>query len=244
LPGYRIRLTGLWLFFYFLTIMKQLLFLLAVSALFLSFLVQKKPNRVVFFGDSITEAGVEPGGYISQLRDLLRAQKLEKQYELLGAGISGNKVYDLYLRLEEDVLAKKPKIVVIYVGVNDVWHKQTHGTGTDADKFKKFYEALIGKLQKKKIQVILCTPACIGERKDGLNPLDAELDTYSDIIRGIAKEKNCGLADFRRAFIDYNIVHNETDRYSSILTTDGVHLNLNGNKLVAEMLLGEMERKK
>ncbi len=220
--------------------MKQLFYLSAVSALFLSFLVQKKPARVVFFGDSITEAGVAPGGYISQMRDSLLAKKMDKQYELIGAGISGNKVYDLYLRLEEDVLAKKPKIVVVYVGVNDVWHKQTHRTGTDADKFKKFCEAIVAKLQKKKIRAILCTPACIGEQKGGANPLDAELDAYSDIIRGIAKEKGCGLADFRKAFIDYHIAHNETDSHSSILTTDGVHLNQKGNKLVAEMLLAEI----
>ncbi len=223
--------------------MKHLLYLSTVTALFLSFATLKKTTRVVFFGDSITEAGVYPDGYISQMRDSLRAQKKDKQYELIGAGVSGNKVYDLYLRLEDDVLARKPKIVVIYVGVNDVWHKLTHGTGTDADKFVKFYEAIIAKFQKKKIWVILCTPACIGEQKGGMNPLDSDLDIYSQMIRDIAKDNSCGLADFRKAFTDYNMAHNETDSYSSILTTDGVHLNQKGNKMVAEMLLREIGMK-
>lgn len=201
----------------------------------------KKSTRIVFFGDSITEAGVHPGGYITQMRDSLAAHKMSKAFELIGAGISGNKIYDLYLRLENDVLAKKPKIVIIYIGVNDIWHKETHRTGTDADKFKKFYEAIIAKLHKQKIRVTLCTPACIGERKAGGNSLDAELDAYSQIIRDLAREKKCGLCDFRKAFTDYEAVHNTDDLSSSILTTDGVHLNLKGNKLVAEMLLEEIQ---
>jgi lysophospholipase L1-like esterase len=56
-------------------------------------------------------------------------------------------VYDLYLRLEEDVLKKRPDVVVIWIGVNDVWHKTILGTGTDADKFEKFYTAIINKLK-------------------------------------------------------------------------------------------------
>jgi lysophospholipase L1-like esterase len=47
------------------------------------------------------------------------------------------------------VLSKNPDIVVIYIGVNDVWHKRSTGTGTDADKFEKFYKALIAKIQAK-----------------------------------------------------------------------------------------------
>ncbi|HMI67966.1 MAG TPA: hypothetical protein VK517_18115, partial [Cyclobacteriaceae bacterium] len=65
--------------------------------------VQKK--KVVFFGDSITEAGAKPGGYILKIGDLVAGEKLTDQFELIGAGVSGNKVYDLYLRLEDDVLS-------------------------------------------------------------------------------------------------------------------------------------------
>ena len=112
-------------------------------------LIQKK-QRIVFFGDSITQAGAQPGGYIVRMGEMLKQKGLDANYELLGAGIGGNKVYDLYLRMEEDVLAKNPDVVVIWVGVNDVWHKRTSGTGTDADKFEKFYNAIIKKLQAKK----------------------------------------------------------------------------------------------
>jgi len=212
-----------------------------LALVMLSFTSDKKKTRVVFFGDSITEAGVQKGGYIDQMRDSLSTLNLSDKYELIGAGISGNKVYDLYLRLESDVLAKKPGVVVVYVGVNDVWHKQTHGTGTDADKFRKFYDAMITRFYQHGIRVVMCTPACIGEKKNGVNPLDKELDTYSDIIRNLAKEKGCPVADLRKAFTDYNAENNESDRYSSILTTDGVHLNTKGNQLVASLVWKQVQ---
>lgn len=50
---------------------------------------------------------------------------------------------------------QNPDIVVIYVGVNDVWHKSMFGTGTDPDKFEKFYQAILNKLKSKNIRAIL-----------------------------------------------------------------------------------------
>lgn len=205
--------------------------------LLFSFKPAKKNTRIVFFGDSITEAGVHPGGYVVQLRDSLNERK-DRRYELIGAGIGGNKVYDLFLRHEDDVLKKKPDVVVIYVGVNDVWHKLTHRTGTDADKFERFYRELIRRMQKKGIRVVLCTPACIGERLNGDNTLDAELDHYSQIIRNLAENMDTPLCDLRRAFTDYIAANNPGNVEQGILTTDGVHLNEKGNRLVASMLLG------
>lgn len=209
--------------------------LLGVFGLF-SFQTAVKPTRIIFFGDSITEAGVRPGGYIDQMQTMLNTQNKTADFELLGAGIGGNKVYDLYLRLETDVLEKKPDVVFLYVGVNDVWHKKLYGTGTDADKFVKFYEALIRKIQAGGSRVILCTPACIGEKTDCTNSLDGELNQYSNIIRGLSKQFNLGLCDLRQVFTNYQAAHNPTNVDRGILTTDGVHLNELGNKMVAEAM--------
>jgi lysophospholipase L1-like esterase len=159
------------------------------------------------------------------------------QYELIGAGIGGNKVYDLYLRMEEDVLAKNPDVVVIYVGVNDVWHKASSGTGTDPDKFQKFYEAIIKKLQAKNTRIILCTMATIGERTDFSNQQDGDINRYAQMIRDLARKNNLPLCDLRKAFLDYNLKNNPENKESGILTTDRVHLNDKGNQLVADLLL-------
>lgn len=197
----------------------------------------QQKQHIVFFGDSITQAGVQPNGYISVLGNLIKNKGLSDQYQLTGAGIGGNKVYDLYLRMEDDVLAKNPTTVVIWVGVNDVWHKKSFGTGTDPDKFEKFYHAIIKKLQSKNIKVLLCTPAAIGEKTDFTNELDGDLNKYAAIIRDIAQKDNCALIDLRKTFLDYNLKNNSQNKDRGILTTDGVHLNDAGNKLVAEEML-------
>jgi lysophospholipase L1-like esterase len=216
--------------------MKKSLLLLSLFWLMTSF-TEDKPKKVIFFGDSITQAGVMPKGYITQMGEMLDKQGLKNKFELVGAGISGNKVYDLYLRLEDDVLNKKPDIVVIYIGVNDVWHKATSGTGTDIDKFEKFYQALINKMKANNIKVILCTPAAIGERTDASNQQDGDMNQYSKVIRNLASKNSLALCDLRKEFMDYSLKNNPENKEKGILTSDRVHLNDLGNQFVAEKML-------
>lgn len=200
----------------------------------------EKPKKIIFFGDSITEMGTQKEGYIDLIAKILTDKGINKDYELIGSGIGGNKIYDLYLRLEEDVLVKKPDVVVIFVGVNDVWHK-AWGTGTDEDKFARFYTEVIRKIKAQGAKVILCTPAVIGEKTDFSNPQDGDLNQYSEIIRNLSKENNCRLCDLRKLFLAYNIEHNTENKSQGVLTTDRVHLNSKGNKLVADALLEQIQ---
>ena len=192
-----------------------------------------KPKRIIFFGDSITQQGVSKNGYVTLIKKSLDSTK----YDIIGAGIGGNKVYDLYLRLEDDVLNKKPDLVVIYVGINDVWHKQSSHTGTDYDKYLKFYQALINKIQGVGSKVVLCTPSVVGEKKDGTNELDADLNKYAAGIRELAAKNNLPVCDLRKIFTDYEAANNTEDKEKGVLTVDRVHLNETGNKLVADQLL-------
>jgi len=204
---------------------------------------QDKPLRVVFFGDSITQAGVGPTGYITKVGEMLKAKGQDGQYELIGAGIGGNKVYDLYLRLEDDVLSKKPDVVFIYVGINDVWHKTSSGTGTDPDKYVKFYEALIKKMKAQNIRVIVCTPTVIGERNDASNAQDGDLNQYSKLIREIATRNGLQLLDLRKQFLDYLGSNNPENKEKGILTSDRVHLTEAGNQFLAEKMLEALVQK-
>jgi lysophospholipase L1-like esterase len=211
-------------------------FLMLAVVIFMCSFQTKKAEKIVFFGDSITEYGVRPDGYITLFQQKLKDNNKAGNYEVSGAGIGGNKIYDLYLRYEDDVLSKNPDVVVIWVGVNDVWHKRLFGTGTDWDKFGKFYTALIKKFQAKGIKVTICTPASVGEKIDYSNELDGDLNKYSQIIRELAAQNNCGLVDFRKLFHEYGLKNNPQNQDRNILTVDGVHLNAAGNKLVADVL--------
>lgn len=213
---------------------KLILFALFIAAMFLMSFNSAKKQKILFFGDSITEAGAKAGGYIRLLENILNKEGVADQFELIGSGIGGNKIADLYLRLENDVLSKSPDIVVIYIGINDVWHKKSSGTGTDSWKFEGFYDALVKKIQANGAKVVICTPSVIGERTDYSNDLDGELNMFSNIIRAFAKKNNLPLVDLRTAFLNYNIEHNPSNEEKGILTSDRVHLNATGNQLVAE----------
>ncbi len=194
---------------------------------------QKK--KVIFFGDSITLAGGQPGGYVLQLADSLQKKGITN-YDLEAAGVGYDKVYDLYLRIEDDVLSKHPDIVVIFEGVNDVGHKSGMHTGTDIEKFERFHRAIIKKLQQQNIQPVLCTMAVIGEKKNNGNNDDVELDAYAEIIRKIAAELHLPLVDFRSAFKKYYEQHNPGNLEKNVLTRDGIHFNETGHRMAATMI--------
>jgi len=196
-----------------------------------------KKTRIVFFGDSITQMGINKDGYIDRIKNFIGEKSIQNKYEVLGAGVGYDKIYDLYLRMEDDVLSKKPDVVVIYEGVNDVGHKYSTRTGTDIEKYERFYKAIIKKLQAQKIKVFVCTPTLLGEKKDNANPQDTELDAYSDIIRKLAVSMNCTLIDLRKIFVDYEQENNKDNKASGLLTVDGIHPTDLGNKMLADEMI-------
>ena len=160
---------------------KLLLLSAFIACLFLFSFRADKKKKIVFFGDSITQAAVKKGGFIDLMQTMLQQKGMDQNYELIGAGIGGNKIYDLYLRMEEDVLAKKPDVVVVYVGVNDVWHKSSYGTGTDFDKFGKFYDAVVKKIQNQNFKQIL---------RNKLNSKESKIESYLSIVTKYRNMKN------------------------------------------------------
>jgi lysophospholipase L1-like esterase len=199
----------------------------------------KKDDRIVFLGDSITQAGVKPQGYVTVLTAAIKAAHPDLAIETFGAGISGNKVPNLQARLEKDVIAKKPTLVFIYIGINDVWHWKMDkegkllGGGTTKEIFEEGLKDIIAKINAAGARVILCTPSVIGEKHDGSNERDAMLEEYSLVSRKVAADTGSQLVDLRKAFIEHLKTNNADNAPKGILTGDGVHLNPAGNAFVA-----------
>jgi lysophospholipase L1-like esterase len=79
-----------------------------------------KGERIVFLGDSITQAGAGPGGYVTLVGEGIAAALPEAGVEVIGAGISGNKVPDRDAYLphpahEEFVSLVKPHVEKVCV---------------------------------------------------------------------------------------------------------------------------------
>jgi lysophospholipase L1-like esterase len=193
----------------------------------------KKGDRIIFFGDSLTALAVkdskvpEGKGYVPLVREALK----KKGVEVDAVATGGHKVTNLLARVDKDVIAKKPTIVVIQIGVNDA------GAGVTPEMFKAQLEELIDKLQKGGAQVILCSCTCRVEGYNATDATDKKLDALADVARTITKEKKLPLNDLRKAFIDYWKVNNPDNKRNGVLTYDGNHWNETGHKFVAEQML-------
>ena len=197
-------------------------------------------HRIIFLGDSITEAGVNPGGYVSLVADSL--QKISEDIVVQGAGISGNKVPDLLRRLDADVLAHEPTHVVIYIGINDVWHhfEFDQVTGTDPETFENGLGELIDRIEEAGAVPLLCTPSVIGEDTGSDSAVNIRLQEYAQISRSVAEDKGTHLCDLRVAFEEYLTANNPDKAYEGVLTSDGVHLNADGNRFVASFMVQQL----
>ncbi len=198
----------------------------------------KQGDRIVFLGDSITAEGNHPEGFVKLIKYSVDKAHPDWGVETINAGQAGNRVMDLQARLQAGVLDKKPSIVFIYIGVNDVgyWTARRR-VGTTKEQFESGLKEMIGKIKAAGAQVILCTPTVRGEKNDGTNINDKMMEEYSDISRRVAVETQVLLVDLHKTFIDYLKANNPTNQEMGILTRDNCHLNAAGNKLVAEQML-------
>src|SRR5262245_16188192 len=98
-----------------------------------------KGTVVLFQGDSITDGSRDRrvgeantlralgAGYPLLVGSAVLAQYPERGLRFYNRGVAANKVQDLHARWDADTLALKPNVLSILVGVNDFWHKLTHG---------------------------------------------------------------------------------------------------------------------
>ena len=193
----------------------------------------KKGDRIIFFGDSLTALAVkdpnvpEGKGYVP----LVRAALKENGVEVDAVATGGHKVTDLLKRVDQDVLAKKPSIVVIQIGVNDA------SAGVTPESFRAQLTELIDKLQQSGTTVIQCTCTCRIEGYDPANAMDKKLDALAEVARLIATEKQLALVDLRKAFIEYWKKNNPENKPKGFLTYDGNHWTETGHQYVAEQML-------
>jgi len=195
------------------------------------FLLQQG-NTIVAIGDSITAGG----GYLrdidAALADLHPSLQLPK---IVNTGISGQKAEDLVARYQKDVVDRKPTVVTLSIGINDVWHRL--GAPHDENVLKAYKEniaKMVDMAQAGGIKVILLTPTLIQE--DPAAEGNKRLVQYVDAMKAVALEKKCGLADLHAMFLEA-LQHKPADVKGNWLTSDGVHMNPLGDAVMAAGVL-------
>lgn len=190
----------------------------------------KDGQTVAFLGDSITQAGWQSSnGYVRLIVAGLSNNGV--QIKPVPAGISGHKSDQMLGRLQRDVLARKPDWMTLSCGVNDVWHGEK---GIPLDRYKTNITAIVGQCEQAGVRVMLLTSTPIGENLANAN--NQKLAAYNDFLRSLAKEKKLPLADLNGDFAA-QLKDRPADAKGNSLTSDGVHMNASGNKLMARGVL-------
>jgi lysophospholipase L1-like esterase len=205
-----------------------------------------KENVILFQGDSITDAGRNKEdtsfnnprmlgtGYAMLAAARLLETKASLNLKIYNKGISGNKVFQLAERWDQDCLALKPDVLSILIGVNDIWHKLNGQYNGTVEIYRKDYIALLERTMKAlpNIKLIICEPFAVPGVKAVDNKWYPEFYDYQKAARDIAEM-------FNAVFIPYQAIFDEAQKSAPGVywTGDGVHPSLAGAQLMASAWL-------
>jgi hypothetical protein len=94
---------------------------------------------------------------------------------------------------------------------------------------------LLSLAQRNGVKVMVLTATPIGETPD--NPNNQKLARYNDFLRTYTREQGFGLADLNQDFQAELGARRATNAQGNQLTLDGVHMNYDGNRVMARGLL-------
>ncbi|MEI7831860.1 MAG: GDSL-type esterase/lipase family protein [bacterium] len=185
----------------------------------------KANDSIVALGDTITAQG----GYLKQMQAVF-AQSLPDLGigSIINAGVAGDKVASLVARFDKDVLAKKPTVVTINIGLDDVWQAPHDEAVLEA--YRKKVTLMVEKAQASGIHVVLVSPTIIQE--DPAQEVNQCLPRYVATMRAIAVEKHCGFVDLH-AMLLAALTQKPADTKGNWLTSDGVHMGMRGDAIMA-----------
>ncbi len=201
-----------------------------------------KGDVVLFQGDSITDAGrkrdnlnVNNGqafgsGYAMLAAAYLLNKFSDKELQLYNRGISGNKVYQLAERWDEDCIKLKPSVLSILIGVNDFWHKLNGKYAGTVDVYRNDFKALLErtKQQLPDVKLIIGEPFAVPGVKAVDDKWYPEFPEYQKAAREMADS-------FGAVWIPYQHVFDNAQKKApgKYWTDDGVHPNIAGIQLMA-----------
>lgn len=200
-------------------------------------------SKIIFFGDSITDSNRNydvPIGHSEQIGDgyvrifsAMTFRDFNDKYLVINQGVNGNRVWDLESRLSKDVLSHSPDLVVIMIGINDVWRKyDTHSdsiTQISLDDFYISYKKILERIDKQNITTILLSPFFLELNKN--DEMRIELNAYIEKVETLAKEFNLtfvNVQDYMDQFLE--------NHSSYLISNDRVHLNFLGDFLLADYI--------
>jgi lysophospholipase L1-like esterase len=179
-------------------------------------------NRVVFFGDSIT--------------DFWNLATYFPNKPYFNRGISGQTTPQMLVRFRADVIALKPRAVVILAGTNDI----AGNTGPMTLSMIERNYALIAELANAhQIRVVFASVLPIhdyGATKISEGRPPAKIEALNQWLKGYCTANNCIYLDYYSAMLDIK------GMLRAELSEDGLHPNSKGYDVMAPLAAAALEQ--
>lgn len=199
-------------------------------------------DTLLFTGDSITDcgrsrdtAGANPlgNGYVKIIADRLEP----KPRAILNRGIGGNRIYDVEERIEDDLIALKPSVVTIMIGINDTWRRYDSGIASDTAKFETCFRRILTRVRDElNARIIILEPFLLPV-PDDRRAWREDIDQRIVAVRDVA-------AEFASVYVplDGIFAAARCKAPAAHWAADGVHPTPSGHALIAEAWLDAVKR--
>ena len=181
-----------------------------------------KENRVVFMGNSITDA------WINASPDFFTKNPY------LDRGISGQTTPQMLVRFRQDVIDLKPKVVIILAGINDI----AGNTGPSSVEMIENNLMSMAQLAKANgIKVVMCSilPAVAFPWRQGIDPVE-KIAAINKWMKSYTAKNNFVYVDYFDAMADGR------KGLPPNLSKDGVHPTEAGYKIMEPLAVKGIEK--
>lgn len=197
--------------------------------------------KILFFGDSITDAGRNKvgdfdvsnygWGYVHSVAATLMCEAPDK-YKIINRGINGNRIVDLYSRIKIDCWNLEPDVLNILIGVNEVWQEIGNKNGVEIDRFENVYRMTLEETKERlpNTKIILCEPFILkGSATEERYDEFLAVKEYAKVVKKLAEENNCYFLPLQEKIDAF------AKKYGvEACLFDGVHPAIGGAQLIAD----------
>ena len=194
--------------------------------------------RIVFQGDSITDAGRDyrnyfdlGHGYPKYAAANIAAAHPETDFEFINFGISGNRTSQLFDRIYKDGIELQPDIISFLIGINDILHRyDVNIIKTKDEQTELNYRSILERVKKEtNAKIVILSPYVLD--CDGREEMRRDIKTLLPIVRKLAKE-------FADVYIPLDEIFEEalkTQPAPHYYSDDGIHPNKMGAEFIGKL---------
>jgi len=227
---------------------KRFFSIFSLATLWLSGVAQpvtpfRQGERVVFAGNSITEAGY----YESYIWLYYMLHYPGRRITVYNAGIGGDRAKNIVARLDDDVFAKKPTIICLTFGMNDTGYWEFLQAGADSTarervrECKAYFDQITGRLKDYPAGKIMITSSLYDETmknpKNYFPKKSQAMDEIAAFQEKAASDNHWGFVDFFHPMTAITLREQKKDSTFTLTGSDRIHPGNAGHFVMAYLFL-------